>query len=167
MIDEKVTGSGRLKKDDKLDNERQDIPSGFLRSGVHVEPLSDSIDEDILLPGNFGRPLKGYRYVRINRAELVAAKRAGKQQPDRSSGGYSEDRDEGGRPTCEKEIVEAGLYLLGRNEIDPAKPGKSNWHKVREHVQKRVGTDDARGLSDQTIRRHLKAIFDAHGKTRG
>ncbi|MCH8259305.1 MAG: hypothetical protein IIC46_03770 [Planctomycetes bacterium] len=91
MIDEKVTGTGRLKKDDELNDERQNIPSGFLRSGVHVEPLSDSIDEDILLPGNFGRPLKGYRYVRINRAELVAAKRAGKQQPDRSSGGFSDD----------------------------------------------------------------------------
>ncbi len=96
MIDEKVTGTGRLKrtgrlkKDDKLNNERQDIPPGFLRSGVHVNPLADSIDEDILLPGNFGRPLKGYRYVQINRAELVAAKRAEKQQPDRSSGGFSE-----------------------------------------------------------------------------
>ena len=91
MIDEKVTGTGRLKKDDELNDERQNIPSGFLRSGVHVEPLSDSIDEDILLPGNFGRPLKGYRYVQINRAELVAAKRAGKQQLDQSSGRYSGD----------------------------------------------------------------------------
>ncbi len=90
MIDEKVTGTGRLKKDDKLNDERQNIPPGFLRSGVHVEPLSDSIDEDILLPGNFGRALKGYRYVQINRAELVAAKKAEKQRPDRSSGGYSE-----------------------------------------------------------------------------
>ncbi len=86
MIDEKVTGTGRLKKDDKLNDERQNIPPEFLRSGVHVEPLSDSIDEDILLPGNFGRPLKGYRYVQINRAELVAAKRA--EKPLRASASF-------------------------------------------------------------------------------
>ncbi len=86
MIDEKVTGTGRLKKDDELNDECQNIPSGFLRSGVHVNPLSDSIDEDILLPGNFGRPLKGYRYVQINRAELVADKRA--EKPLRASASF-------------------------------------------------------------------------------
>ncbi len=40
MIDEKVTGTGRLKNDDEIGDERQNIPSGFLRSGVRVEPLS-------------------------------------------------------------------------------------------------------------------------------
>ncbi len=75
MIDEKVTGTGRLKIDDRPDDERDDIPSAFMRSGAVLDPLTDSIYEDISLPGNFGR-LKRYRYVQINRAELMAFGRA-------------------------------------------------------------------------------------------
>ena len=147
MIDEKVTGSGRLKKDDKLDNERQDIPSGLLRSGVHVEPLSDSIDEDILLPGNFGRPLKGYRYVQINRAELVAAKRAGKQQPDRSSGGYS---DQDLRTWYEKWVAEN----LKAGKI-PTR--EHDWEAAKNAVSENVPRNAVRALRQELAPETWKA----------
>ena len=139
MIDEKVTGTGRLKKDDELNDERQNIPSGFLRSGVHVEPLSDSIDEDILLPGNFGRPLKGYRYVRINRAELVAAKRAGKQQPDRSSGAFS---DQALRTWYKKWVAD---YL----EAGKIPPREDDWEAAKDAVSENVPRYAVRALRQE------------------
>ena len=139
MVDEKVTGTGRLKKDDELNDQRRNIPSGFLRSGVHVEPLSDSIDEDILLPGNFGRPLKGYRYVQINRAELVAAKRAEKKQPDRSSGGYSEQAL---RSWYEKWVAEN----LKAGKI-PSR--EDDWKAAKNAESKNVPRDAVRALRNE------------------
>ncbi len=139
MVDEKVTGTGRLKKDDKLNDERQNIPSGFLRSGVHVNPLSDSIDEDILLPGNFGRPLKGYQYVQINRAELVAAKRAEKQRPDRSSGGYSEQALWAWYEKWVLENPEAGKI--------PSR--KDDWKAAKDAESKNVPRDAMRALRNE------------------
>ncbi len=72
-----------------------------------------------------------------------------------------------GRPTYKNEIQEAGQSLLDRAEIDPATPWKKIAGKVRKLVQESVGTSDNRSLGDQTIRRHLKPILDAHGKARG
>ena len=147
MIDEKVTGTGRLKKDDKLNDERQNIPSGFLRSGVHVEPLSDSIYDDIFLPGNFGRPLKGYRYFQINRAELVAAKKAGKQQPDRSSGGYS---DQALRTWYKKMVAEN----LKAGKI-PTR--EHDWKAAKNAVSKNVPRDAVRALRQELAPETWKA----------
>ena len=76
-------------------------------------------------------------------------------------------KDKGGRPSQRDKIKEVGQSLLDRNEIDLATSQKKIADKVRKLVQKNVGTSDNRGLSDQTIRRHLKPILDARGKARG
>ena len=74
---------------------------------------------------------------------------------------------EGGRPSYKTEIQEAGRSLLKRKKIDPDHPLKMTAHTVREHLLDRFGTDDAKGLDDRTISRHLKSILEAQGKTRG
>ncbi len=159
MIDEKVTGTGRLKKDDELNDERQNIPSGFLRSGVHVKPLSDSIDEDILLPGNFGRPLKGYRYVQINRAELVA------EVPQSPVDEVSQPDDEApkakvGRPSHRKEIQEAYQELVKINEIDFDGPKTATYEPIRQKVRRVLRDKVTGGLGDEAIRVVIAPLFD-------
>lgn len=66
-----------------------------------------------------------------------------------------------GRPTYISEIQKVGQSLLDTGEINLATPWKRIVDKVRTLVQESVGTSDNRGLSDQTIRRHLKTILDA------
>ncbi len=79
-IDGEVTGTGIPQIDDeKIGEARETIPPSYLRSEPRVEPLTDTTYENILLDGNFGRPLKRYWHVQINRAELKAA--AGDGQP--------------------------------------------------------------------------------------
>ncbi len=113
--------------------------------------------------------LKQYIELLENEAKYLDKKRleAETRVPSLSDGAPLPEAQKEGRPTYKNEIQEVGQSLLDRAEIDPATPWKKIAGKVRKLVQESVGTSDNRGLSDQTIRRHLKAIFDAHGKTRG